>query len=229
MKYPKVTFKIDKELDKKMCLKFLDVKAGGIDFRKSILQIHPELRQINNLKTKKEKTEYIDKYFNKYYRNYGKILKNDLFNVNKEWNTIKDKFFEAVTQIFDDYQWPKGKYVGYMSVINCNPVFWKNKEWQIFAWRPEKYREIIVHEMLHFIFIDYFFKKTKNKKLREKWWMIAEIFNTVVINTSAFKELIKPGKELGYPEHRLLAAKMKKEWQKTKNIDQWIVGFLDND
>jgi len=31
--------------------------------------------------------------------------------------------------------------------------------------------------------------------------MIAEIFNTVVINTSVFKELIKPGKELGYPEH----------------------------
>jgi len=30
---------------------------------------------------------------------------------------------------------------------------------------------------------------------------------------------------LGYPEHRILAAKMKKEWKKTKNIDQWIKKF----
>jgi hypothetical protein len=41
--------------------------------------------------------------------------------------------------------------------------------------------------------------------------MIAEIFNTVIINTAKFKNLIKPAKELGYPEHRLITSKMKQE------------------
>ncbi|MFA5230336.1 MAG: hypothetical protein WC422_02865 [Candidatus Paceibacterota bacterium] len=84
MKYPEVKFKIDKELDKKMCLKFLNVKAGGIDFGKSILQVHPELRQVMKLKNKREKIEYMDKYFDNYYKKYSKMLKSDLLTVNKE-------------------------------------------------------------------------------------------------------------------------------------------------
>jgi len=225
MNYPKVKFKINKELDKKTAWQFLNVKEAGIDFGKSILAVHPELSKINTLKNKKDKKEYINKYFDGYYKKYGKMLANDLIIVEKEWCLIKNEFFEVVDQIFYDYPWPKGRYIGYMSTLNCNVVFWKNKEWQVFAWLPDKYREIIVHEMLHFIFVDYFFKKIKNKKLREQWWTIAEVFNTVIINTPAFKKLIKPGKELGYPEHRILAAKMKKEWKKTKNIDQWIKKF----
>jgi hypothetical protein len=40
--------------------------------------------------------------------------------------------------------------------------------WQIFAFLPDKYNVITVHEMLHFIFLDYFTKNVKNKKLKDE-------------------------------------------------------------
>ena len=53
MNYPKVKFKINKELDKKTAWQFLNVKEAGIDFGKSILVVHPELSKMNTLKNKK--------------------------------------------------------------------------------------------------------------------------------------------------------------------------------
>lgn len=70
---------------------------------------------------------------------------------------------------------------------------------------------MIAHEMLHFIFYSYFDDNVKNKALKKDVWLISEVFNAVVLNTKEFRNIIKPGKELGYPEHKEIISKMKKE------------------
>jgi len=37
------------------------------------------------------------------------------------------------------------------------------------------------------------------------------VFNAVVLNTKEFHNIIQPGKELGYPDHKEIISKMKKE------------------
>jgi hypothetical protein len=83
--------------------------------------------------------------------------------------------------------------------------------------------------MLHFIFYDYSYKFLKKKKLKiseEKIWEISEIFNTLVLNRKEFKTLIKPSKELGYPEHKKYIRKISSKLRNGCNIDDFLKLFF---
>jgi predicted SprT family Zn-dependent metalloprotease len=98
-----------------------------------------------------------------------------------------------------------------MSIIKCNVLFFENKCWQIFYGVPQDYNKIIAHELLHFIFIDYFNKYIVEQKLKDNCWMISEVFNDVILNTSEFKEIIKSAEELGYYDHEEIFKRMFRE------------------
>lgn len=42
--YPNLKFQLNKILDKKICKDFLYLTAGGLDFGKEILKVHPKLK-----------------------------------------------------------------------------------------------------------------------------------------------------------------------------------------
>ena len=65
--------------------------------------------------------------------------------------------------------------------------------------------------MLHFIFFSYFKTKITDKEKKKNIWIISEVFNAIILNTREFRNIIKPATEEGYPEHRDLISKMKKE------------------
>ena len=72
-----VKFELNKELDKKMAFKFLlSSKVGGGDFSIGVTRPHPELLGIKE-KDKKEATELINEYFDKYYENNVEILEKE--------------------------------------------------------------------------------------------------------------------------------------------------------
>jgi len=48
--------------------------------------------------------------------------------------------------------------------------------------------------------------------------MILEVFNAVIMNEPAFRKMIVPDIELGYPDHKEIIKKMTREWKKTKDI-----------
>ena len=63
----------------------------------------------------------------------------------------------------------------------------------------------------------------RQKKISQnKKWIISEIFNTVILNQKDFEKIIKPAKELGYPEHKRYIKILENKWKKEKNITKWI-------
>jgi len=78
--YPKLKFKINKALDKKMCFGFWVVKVSGIDFTtRGIIKIHPSLKKLYKLNVE-EKINLINEYVDSYYLKYRQILTRFLKN-----------------------------------------------------------------------------------------------------------------------------------------------------
>lgn len=86
----------------------------------------------------------------------------------------------------------------------------------------------IFHEMLHFIFYDYcsikYPKIFKNRDTEKGlFWEIAEMFNAVVQQTSAFTKLHGSINDIGYPELKSKFKEAKKAWN--GDVDNWITAF----
>lgn len=225
---PQIKFKLNKTLDKKMASEFLNFKQGGIDFAKDILNIHPELKILENLKNKKKREKIINIYFDKFYKKNNDYLKRRVVEFNADWKTIKDKFLNEVSKVFIKYPFPKGKYAGYLSIINCNPRFLKDKTFQIFYFHPRGGRYVTMHELLHFIFYDYAINKfpkifSKLNTENDNFWDLAEIFNSIILSSPGFKKIHKQKNVSFYPKHKKHITKITALWKKTQNIDEWLL------
>jgi len=214
-----------------MALVFLSVKAGGIDFSNGIIGVHPELKNIKK-KNKTIQKKIIDQYFDNFYQKHKDYLEKGVKEFQTEWNKTEEEYFRAVAIIFKNHPWPKGKYIGYLSIINCNPRFIKDKTFQVFYFHPEGVVSVTAHELLHFIFYDYCLKKHSKifKKLNPDngvFWNLAEIFNVIILSLPAFKK-IHPRKSIkSYPEHKITLPVLRKYWQKLPKIDEWLVKSYD--
>ncbi|KKQ81802.1 MAG: hypothetical protein UT05_C0009G0080 [Parcubacteria group bacterium GW2011_GWF2_38_76] len=228
-----VKFELNKELDKKMAFKFLlSSKVGGGDFSIGVTRPHPELLGIKE-KDKKEATELINEYFDKYYENNVEILEKEKKELKEKWSKIEGKFIIQLNKIFKNPTPPEGKYIGYLSTIDCNPRFLNDKTFQVFRHRgmPPDFmatQEIVMHEILHFFFYDYAVKKypeifdglDMNKGI---FWKLAELFNDVIISLPEFVELHKITKVGVYPDHKKYVEPMKNIWNNNPDIDKWII------
>ncbi len=218
---PIIKFRLNKDLDKQTCLNFLDLKCAGIDFGKGIISTHPELKSVRLLRPVARKGE-ISRYIDHFYEKYEVELAKTLYFLAKDWKQVEKSFFKQAKKVFCNFPWPKGKYICYLSVFNCNPRFLHDKTFQIFYKNEKDWKIIISHELLHFIFYNYLNVKSGKKLSDAKKWILSEIFNAVILNQDIFKKLISPSKEFGYPEHKKFIKTLTKEWKKHKNIDRWL-------
>lgn len=207
----KLKFQLNKKLDKEICKVFLYLKTGGLDFGKEILKIHSNLERTCLIKNKKEREKEIDKYIDRYYKiHHSKLLKKKE-SFKKYWKKTEKDFFRKTEKIFKNHQWPKGRYICYLSIFPCGPRFLKDKTFQSFyKYKEEILIQQIVHEMLHFIFYDYLYKnypRYKSKKYKQKIWEISEAFNHLV---QSQKECIEFHRKpiLAYPKLKKLVQKM---------------------
>lgn len=225
---PHIKFKLNKSLDIKMAEAFFGFKYGGIDFSRGIVNVHPELKILKNIGNKLKRKKIIKAHFDNFYKKHNTYLNKRMIEFNTEWKTVEDKFLNKTDKIFKKHHFPKGKYIGYLSIIDCNPRFLKNREFQIFYFHPQGARYVVTHELLHFIFYDYAIKKFPKifKKLdteRGIFWDLAEIFNTIILSTSEFKEIHGQKNAPPYPEHKKYIPQTTAFWEKTQNIDEWLL------
>lgn len=223
----KTSYKLNKTLDKKMALEFLNIKAGGVDFSNGIIGVHPELKGINK-KKKSEQEKIIDLHFDNFYKDHNHYLNKRIKEFQTDWDKVEKKYFQEVSKIFKNHSWSQGKYVGYLSIIDCNPRFLNDKTFQVFYFHPEGSVAVTAHELLHFIFYDYCLEKHAKmfKKLNPNngiFWDLAEIFNAIVLSQPEFVKIHKIKKQRNYPAHKKDIPILKRMWNKEKDIDKWII------
>lgn len=218
--YPALKFQINQSLDKAMCRQFLShSEKGGFDFASMILKEHPQLKT-------KSTNEYIDFFYAKY--------KNILIKTQKKfakfWQKFETDFFTETNKIFKKYQWPNGQYICLISVVPCCPRFLDTKIFQSFyKFSKQCFSYQSMHEMLHFIFYDYT-EKTFSKQLKTitmgQLWHLSEIFNDIILATPQFNIIHKRGL-LSYPDHKSLDPKYQKLWRKSKDVDEFLDGAIN--
>jgi hypothetical protein len=228
---PHVRYKINKQLDAKMALVFWGWKTGGIDFTNNIIGVHPELKILKN-KSKILQKKIINSYFDAFYKKHTKYLKGQIKKTQSGWNKVEKRYFKEVTKIFRNHSFPKGKYWGYLSILNCNPRFLNNKTFQFFYYRPQWAIFVTAHELLHFIFYDYCLKKYPKifKRLNPNcglFWDLAEIFNTIILTRKEFEKIHQVKGVVSYPKHKKIVKKIERKYQDKKiQLDDLIKDIL---
>lgn len=223
-----IKFELNKELDKQMAFIFINRtnKVGGVDFSKSVTSVHPELEAVKDL-NEDDKKKVIGEYFDKFYDNNSKDLENHILNFQTNWKEIEVDFTKQLNKIFKNPIKPEGKWIGYLSIINCNPRFLDNKTFQIFYKHRSGSNSVAIHEILHFFFYDYAIKNFNNifGELDENkgiFWMLAELFNDVIQTLPEFVEIQGNTETFGYPDHIKHQDFLKKLWANKQDIDIWI-------
>lgn len=231
-KIDNIKFELNKELDKQMALVFLSriAKVGGVDFSQGVTNPHPALKEVKT-KEESDRKELINKYFDKYYEKHEDELKSDIIEFKNNWSRVELKFIKQINKIFKNPDLPKGKYIGYLSIINCNPRFLDSKTFQIFNKHLAGSNLVVAHEVLHFFFYDYANNKypevfkdlDTNKGI---YWMLAELFNDVILSLPEFVEIHGNKEVQSYPKHQEYSKYMKKLWNDNPDIDNWLIeGF----
>lgn len=223
----KIKFELNKQLDKDMAFEFLGTHAGGIDFSGGIISVHPELKNILDKDENKQK-QTINDYFDKFYEVNDADLNARLLKMSEDWKKDEDDFTKQLGKIFKNPSVPDGKYIGYLSIINCNPRFLEDRTFQVFYKHPSGSNFVTAHEVLHFFFYDYAERKYPEifKNLDQNsgiYWDLAELFNDVVMAdpnfiSKSYSEHAKP-----YPDHVKYFDKAKYLWEKNRDLDAWLI------
>ncbi len=223
-----ITFELNKELDKEMAFVFLNKssKIAGVDFSKNVTDFHPTLASIKDLHEDEQK-RIIGEYFDTYYDEHKTELEQYVSQFQTDWVKIENVFTKQLNTVFKNPLKPDGKWVGYISTINCNPRFLDTKTFQVFYKHKNGSNEIAIHEILHFFFYDYAVKKfpeifgtlDKNTGI---FWMLAELFNDVIQTLPEFKEMQGEIEYFGYPGHQKYYEYLRKLWLYNPDIDTWI-------
>jgi len=234
----KVKFELNKELDKRIADIFLsrDIKVGGIDFSKNVTNYHPELEEVKS-KEEKIRKEKIIECFDRYYDKNKKELEKSVSKARGNWSKVENKFIKQINKIFKNPKLPDGKYIGYLSVVNCNPRFLDDKTFQFFYKHRSGSNMVTAHEILHFFFFDYAVEKHPDifDELKQEngstFWMLSEIFNDVILSLPEFVEIHGQKGFVSYPAHEKYLKYMKKLWTDNPNIDNWLIegyNYLNN-
>lgn len=223
-----IKFQLNKDLDEEMAFVFTEEtdRIGGVDFSKGVTSIHPELEIVKKM-NEVDKGKFIVEYFDKYYENNKEELEKDLLNFKNNWEKIENDFTIQLNKIFKNPIKPEGKWIGYLSIINCNPRFLDSKTFQIFYKHSSGSNGVVVHEILHFFFYDYAIKKFNNifgslDTDNGIFWMLAELFNDVIQAVPSFTELQDDVKVFGYPDHVKYQEYLRRIWSDEPDIDIWI-------
>lgn len=217
MRHPTVRFTIDSKKDlTTLCAFAADAKYDkGRSLRWGILRRHPYLRRLLQNPTHLPIAP-IKKYIRGIYARNGAGFERDALQVQKMWRQKEQNFFQLTEELFGSLKWPHGKYVAYFTIWTMFPRFLEDKTFQIpFRHKKEGYINVIIaHEMLHFIFYRYFYRRyPEYKKPQYNYfaWNVSEIINVLIQNSSPWIKVFKR-KTLPYPEHASAIHKLRTQF-----------------
>jgi hypothetical protein len=224
--YPKIKFLINPNKDIFNAYSFLTEDGH---YRKCFFPLelqHIFKKNVSTLEQKKRIKEYTEDI----YEVKRKEIEAGAKFVEEEWKEKEKAFYNFSNQIFKNHPWPKGKYIGYVSIYRLYPRYLEEKIFFFpYSTKDVSPIQVIAHEMLHFIFYDFIEKKYSKKKLNDSKyiWKISEAFNTVIETWEPYK------KEMGivynvqpYAECEDMFLKMQKQWSEEPNLeiflDKWL-------
>jgi len=216
MFYPHVTFRKSAKKDFETLRAFAKEAKydNGRNLNWVVFNKYPWLKiyfdRDEHYKIKNEKA--LRSFVYKTYRLKQASMARALVQYKKRWEKIALYYFSLVDRLFNGHKWPRGKYIAFGTIWGMYPRFLEDKTFQIPFWHrtPRYISVVIAHEMLHFMFYDYFYKrypKYNHPKYEFFVWHISEIFNTVVQNSPVWFDCFKI-KSLGYPEHEKIVKRI---------------------
>ena len=219
---PKLKIGTNKDFDKTICLKFIDRKNAGIDFGAGIVKVHPELEGVGK-RSLDDQNSLISGYFDKFYEKHAEEIENTRDKFTKDWNEVQTQFFETCSKYFGNIPWPQRRYIGFLSIISCNPRFLEDKTFQVY-WKNRKgFVPVAAHEMLHFLF--YHTVSTNFPAVNFKngeIWRLSEVFNILILKEPDFVEITSDPKPDQYPELISLQEELAPIWDNTKNVKKFL-------
>lgn len=216
MAFPCVTFRKSAKKDFEILRAFVkDAKYdNGRNLDWAVFKKYPQLkRHFSRDKYYRIKNEKELRYFiYKTYRIKRTAMDSVLTRHKRYWEKVSPSFFSLVDALFGGRKWPQGKYIAFGTIWGMYPRFLKDKTFQVPFWhRAHRYVLIVIaHELLHFMFYDYFYERYSEYR-RPKYnflvWHISEIFNTVIQNSPVWLNYFKL-KSLAYPEHKKITIRI---------------------
>jgi len=227
MSYPKIKFQKNAEKDwKTICIFTKEaVYDNGRNLDWAIFNKYHKLKKFFSL-TKKHTIsdeKNLRKFIKQTYKNKTALMTASMNQYKNNWEKVAPFFFKLIDNLFKTTNWPKGKYIAYGTIWGLFPRFLDDKTFQIPYWhkRPQYISVIIAHELLHFKFYDYFYKKYPQynyQKYNYFVWNISEIFNSIIQNSPEWLKYFKL-KSLNYPEHEKIISKIARSEYKLASID----------
>lgn len=222
--FPILKFKIDYKKD--VLSFFAFVRDAEFDEGRSlnwaVLNVHSYFKKYKSGLTleisKKEADDFIKDFYEKNYTEMEKNLK--VYEGN--WNKEQKDFYLLVQDLFGQRKWSEGKYIAYPTIWGMYPRFLEDKTFQL-PYKCKNKKNInttIAHEMLHFIFYDYFYEqypKYSKDELNFFVWNVSEIFNSVIQNSPKWLKVFKT-KNMDYPEHEKIIKKLSKKYHQKEKI-----------
>lgn len=214
MPYPQITFRRNAKRDFETLRAFIkDAKYdNGRSLDWAVFNKYPRLKtqfdKVTHYQMKNEKA--LSNFVYEIYRAKRETMDFILVKHRKRWVKFAPHYFSLVNALFSGRKWPSGKYIAFGTIWGMYPRFLKDKTFQIPFWhRTLRYIPIVIaHELLHFIFYDYFYARyPKYRRPKDNFfvWHVSEIFNTIIQNSPAWLDCFKL-KSLGYPEHEKIVA-----------------------
>jgi hypothetical protein len=238
MTHPNVTFRKSTAKDLTTIQTFTkeSVYDNGRNLNWAAFKKYPKLKKYfdNNKGYKINNIKALRNFIDKTYHIKQAKMDHALERHGKRWTEIAPVFFSLVDPLFHGRKWPRGKYIAFGTIWGMYPRFLEDKTFQIPFWhRSQKYISVVIaHELLHFMFYDYFYERYP-KYNRPKYnffvWQISEIFNTIIQNSPTWLSHFKL-KSMGYPEHRKIVKKISRPIYRrnTFEIDELVDEIVKN-
>lgn len=238
---PKVIFRIDKEEEVKNLIlfssKYDTAPLGGKTlFERLMIGRKNVLNKIRKMNIK-ERKKFIQQYIKREYKKLD--LKKNKQKIEKDWSKIEKNFFRDAEKLFDNHKWHSKKYFAYISILSSYPRYLKQNKFFIPKDNKRKsIRYVIIHELLHFLYYDFFNTKFKRKLKDMPRWHFSEIINFLLMDEKQlnryYKKLNKQFPLEDYPKedsNRLLSLeeRCKTEERLKFGFFKIVIGKLNGD
>lgn len=233
-KYPKLSLVLDIEKDIENAVGFLTYEKnpqflGWFFSRRDIRAL------LEGASSMKEKKGIIPEYTKRYFAEHGSEIKRGLRDAIRDWKKIEKGYYALADVIFAGHPWPKGEYTGAVSIYTMYPR-WIETRTFFFPYvhrKPQFANRVIAHEMLHFMFFDYIFRRyglREQSKIKGREadyvWKVSEAFNTMIERWQPYKNVIGYDGGKPYPGQEEMYKKMRRQWAKKQDVawllDQWF-------
>ena len=227
MSHPNVTFRRNAKKDLETILAFTkeSVYDNGRNLNWAAFTKYPGLKKYfdNEKGYKINNLQALRNFIDTAYRTKQTKMDRALEGHEKRWTKIAPTFFSLVDSLFHGRKWPRGKYIAFGTIWGMYPRFLEFQTFLIPFWHrsPRYVSGVIAHELLHFMFYDYFYErypKYNRPKYNYLVWQISEIFNTIIQNSPIWVGHFKL-KSMGYPEQEKIVKRISRSMYRSKTFE----------